>query len=293
MFHSFGLTCGTILPVLSGLKVFLYPSPLHYRVVPTLVYDTNATLLFGTDTFLSGYARFAHPYDFYSVRYVFAGAEKVKDETRRIWSEKYGCRVFEGYGATETAPILTMNSPMQNRPGSVGRLMPAIEYRLETLTGIDEGGKLIVRGPNIMKGYLRIDQPGVLQPPEGGWYDTGDIVTVEEDGFVFIKGRVKRFAKIGGEMVSLPAVEQLVNQLWPEYSHAAVTIPDARKGEQLVLLTDNQDASRDALTTFYREQGVAEISIPRKLLIVDKIPLLGTGKTDYRTAQTLAEERDT
>ncbi len=291
MFHSFGLTCGTILPVLSGIKVFLYPSPLHYRIVPTLAYDTNATLMFGTDTFLAGYARFAHPYDFYSMRYVFAGAEKVKEETRRIWSERFGCRIFEGYGATETAPVLSMNSPMQNRPGSVGRLMPGIEHRIEALTGIETGGKLLVRGPNVMKGYLTVDEPGIVKPPAEGWYDTGDIVDVDAEGFVHIKGRAKRFAKIGGEMVSLPALEELAEALWPGHRHAAVTLPDPRKGEQLVLVTDCAAATREALAAYGKSQGAAEISLPRTLLIVDVVPLLGTGKTDYRAVRTLAEER--
>ncbi len=291
MFHSFGLTCGTILPTLSGIKVFLYPSPLHYRIVPTLAYDTNATLMFGTDTFLAGYARFAHPYDFYSMRYVFAGAEKVKAETQRVWSERFGCRIFEGYGATETAPVLAMNSPMQSRPGSVGRLMPGVEHRLDALPGVEAGGKLVVRGPNVMKGYLTLDEPGVVKPPSEGWYDTGDIVDIDEDGFVYIKGRAKRFAKIGGEMVSLPAVEELAEALWPGYRHAAVTLPDPRKGEQLVLLTDCQSATREAFAAYGKAQGAAEISLPRTLVVVDEIPLLGTGKTDYRSAQALAEGR--
>jgi acyl-[acyl-carrier-protein]-phospholipid O-acyltransferase/long-chain-fatty-acid--[acyl-carrier-protein] ligase len=291
MFHSFGLTCGTLLPALSGIKVFLYPSPLHYRIVPALAYDLNATLLFGTDTFLAGYARFAHPYDFYSMRYVFAGAEKLKDETRRLWSERYGVRIFEGYGATETAPVISMNSPMHNRPGSVGRLMPGIEYRLEPMPGVEEGGKLVVHGPNVMKGYLKVDQPGVLQPPEDGWYDTGDIVAIDDDGFVYIKGRAKRFAKIAGEMVSLPAVEEMAEAVWPGHRHAVVTIPDARKGEQVVLLTDCTEAARDALIAYARKHGVAEIGIPRNILVVDPVPLLGTGKTDYVTAKAIAEER--
>jgi acyl-[acyl-carrier-protein]-phospholipid O-acyltransferase/long-chain-fatty-acid--[acyl-carrier-protein] ligase len=238
MFHSFGLTCGTLLPVLSGLRTFLYPSPLHYRIVPELAYDTNATIMFGTDTFLAGYARYAHPYDFYCMRYVFAGAEKVKDETRRVWSERFGLRVFEGYGATETAPALTMNTPMHNRPGAVGRLLPGIAHRLEPMPGIEQGGKLMVSGPNIMAGYLRHENPGVLEPPKDRWYDTGDIVTVDEDGFVHIQGRAKRFAKIGGEMISLAAVESFVVALWPEFTHAVVNVPDPRKGERLVLVTD-------------------------------------------------------
>jgi len=289
MFHSFGLTCGTILPLLSGLKIFLYPSPLHYRIVPTLVYDTNATMLFGTDTFLAGYARFAHPYDFYSVRYAFAGAEKVKDETRRLYSERFGVRIFEGYGATETAPIISMNSPMQNRAGTVGCLMPGIEHRLDPVPGVEGGGRLVVHGPNVMKGYLKIDAPGVLQPPEDGWYDTGDIVDIDSEGFVHIKGRAKRFAKIGGEMVSLPAVEEMADRLWPGQGHAAVTIPDARKGEQVVLLSDHDGASAKAFAEYCRGEGISEIGIPKQLLVVDRIPLLGTGKTDYRGCQSLVE----
>ena len=291
MFHSFGLTCGTLLPLLSGLKVFMYPSPLHYRIVPELVYDSNATIMFGTDTFLAGYARFANPYDFYSVRYAFAGAEKLKDETRNQWGQRFGVRVFEGYGATETAPVLTMNTPMQNQPGSVGRLMPAIKYRLEPMPGIDEGGRLWVSGPNIMRGYLLADKPGELRPPEDGWYDTGDIVEVDEAGYVYIKGRAKRFAKVGGEMISLAAVEAMVSRLWPEHGHVVVNLPDERKGEQLILLTEKQDASRDELAEFAKKEGLSSLGVPRTLVPVDRIPLLGTGKTDFVTASKMAQEQ--
>ncbi len=290
MFHSFGLSTGTLLPILFGLRVFLYPSPLHYRIVPEMVYGANATILFGTDTFLAGYARFAHPYDFYSVRFVCTGAEKLKDETRRVYSERFGVRIFEGYGATETAPVLAMNSPMQSRAGTVGRIMPSIAWRLEPVPGIDDGGRLIVRGPNVMIGYLKADRPGVLQPSEDGWYDTGDVVAVDPDGFVTIKGRMKRFAKIGGEMVSLAAVEGYVSRLWPEHSHAVVTLPDPKKGEQLVLVTENPTAARDALVAFARREGVADISVPRTILQVDQLPVLGTGKVDYVSVRCLAEK---
>ncbi len=224
------------------------------------------------------------------MRYVFAGAEKVKDETRRIWSERFGLRVFEGYGATETAPALTMNTPMHNRPGAVGRLLPGIAHRLEPVPGIEKGGRLMVSGPNIMIGYLRIENPGVLEPPDDGWYDTGDIVSIDEDGYVHIQGRAKRFAKIGGEMISLAAVESVVSALWPDHTHAVVNLPDARKGERLVLVTDFQDAQRDALMTYARGNGIAELSIPRNILKVDKMPILGTGKMDYVSIMKLAED---
>jgi acyl-[acyl-carrier-protein]-phospholipid O-acyltransferase/long-chain-fatty-acid--[acyl-carrier-protein] ligase len=290
LFHSFGLTCGTLLPLLSGIKVFLYPSPLHYRTIPEMVYDTDATLLFGTDTFLAGYARFANPYDFYSIRYVFTGAEKLRDETRRIYSERYGVRVFEGYGATETAPVLAMNSPMHNKRGSVGQLSPGIEFRLEDVPGIIEGGRLVVRGANVMMGYLRADNPGLLEPPEDGWYDTGDIVSIDEQGYVTIQGRAKRFAKIGGEMVSLAMVESEAAQLWPDHRHAVVARPDPKKGEQLILVTSNPEATRKAFDDHAKAQGVAAITVPAKVLVVAEVPVLGTGKTDFRGVQALVEE---
>ncbi|MEY2926058.1 MAG: long-chain-fatty-acid--[acyl-carrier-protein] ligase, partial [Pseudomonadota bacterium] len=201
VFHSFGLTGGTLLPLLNGVKVFLYPSPLHYRIVPALAYDCNATILFGTDTFLAGYARMAHNYDFYSVRYIFAGAERVRDETRKSYSEKFGLRILEGYGATEAGPVIAVNTPMHFRPGTVGRLLPAVTAKLDAVPGIAEGGRLSIKGPNIMAGYYKADAPGVVQPPEGGWHDTGDIVVIDDEGYVSIRGRAKRFAKLGGEMI--------------------------------------------------------------------------------------------
>lgn len=289
VFHSFGLTGGMLLPMLSGIRTFLYPSPLHYRIVPEMVYDTNATILFGTDTFLTGYAKVASPYDFYSLRYVFAGAEKVKDETRRVWSEKFGVRILEGYGATETAPVIAVNTPMHFKAGTVGRLLPGIDHRLEPMPGVDEGGRLWVKGPNVMRGYYRADRPGTLEPPAEGWYDTGDIVALDEAGFVRILGRAKRFAKIAGEMVSLGKVEAEIATLWPQNMHAVVTLPDEKKGEQLVLVTDFATAARDSLLAHFRAQGLPELMVPRSILAVDKLPSLGTGKTDYVAVKTLAE----
>ena len=287
IFHSFGLTGATLLPILSGIKTFFYPSPLHYRIVPEIVYDINATIMFGTDTFLSGYARFAHPYDFYSVRYVFAGAEKLKEETRKTWSEKFGARIFEGYGATETAPALSSNTPMHNKPGTVGRILPSIKCKLEAVEGIENGGRLYVEGPNVMKGYLMADNPGELLPPEGGIYDTGDIVEFDEDGYISIKGRAKRFAKIAGEMVSLTAVEGYMSAIWAENDHAIIAIPDDKKGEQLIMITNHQNASKAEILNYVKENGISELSIPKKIINMEKIPLLGTGKVDYVTIKEL------
>lgn len=290
MFHSFGLTGGTLLPLLSGVRTFLYPSPLHYRIVPELIYDTDSTIAFGTDTFLTGWACFAHPYDFYSMRYIFAGAEKLRDETRRLYAERFGVRVLEGYGATETAPVLALNTPMHSRSGAAGRLLPGMTYRLDPVEGIADGGRLVVRGPNVMRGYLRHTAPGVLEPLADGWYDTGDVSTVDPDGFVTILARAKRFAKIAGEMVSMPAAEALATDLWPNAAHAVVAVPDGRKGEALVLLTTHPDATTGALLAHARARGAAEIAVPRIVRAVEALPLLGTGKIDYAAATRLAGE---
>ncbi len=281
MFHSFGLTGGTLLPILSGIRTFFYPSPLHYRIIPELIYETNATIMFGADTFLSGYARFANSYDFYSVRYVFAGAEKLKEETRKLWMEKYGVRVFEGYGATEASPALSINTAMHNKPGTVGRLLPGIQYALKPVPGIAEGGRLLVKGPNVMKGYLLHDQPGVLLPPDESGYDTGDIVSFDEEAYLSIQGRAKRFAKIAGEMISLAVVENYLLALWPGKEHAVINVPDSNKGEALVLVTNHSEARRDLIIAYVREQGLRELSIPKKIQIVDSLPVLGSGKVDY------------
>jgi acyl-[acyl-carrier-protein]-phospholipid O-acyltransferase/long-chain-fatty-acid--[acyl-carrier-protein] ligase len=293
VFHSFGLTGGLLMPVLGGVPTYLYPSPLHYRIVPELVYDTCATIFFGTDTFLRGYARTAHPYDFRSLRLIVAGAEAVKDSTRQTYMERFGVRILEGYGITETAPVLAMNTPIANRAGTVGRLSPLMRARLEPAAGIAEGGRLWVSGPNVMLGYYRPGNPSVLEAPPEGWHDTGDIVAIDAQGFITIKGRAKRFAKIGGEMVSLTAVEALAAEALPSTPLIVVSLPDARKGERLVLLTTDGAVERDALVRRAKARGAADIMVPGEVLTVASLPLLGSGKPDYMAATALAQELTT
>ena len=296
MFHSFGLT-GTMIMILSGVKTFFYPSPLHYRIIPEVIYDIGATVMFGTDTFLSGYAAYAHPYDFYSLRYVIAGAEKLKPKTRQAWFDKFGVRIFEGYGATETAPVISANTPMHDRPGTVGRLLPQIEYFLQPLEGIKEGGRLYVRGPNIMQGYINSDAPGVIEPTFApklgkGWYDTGDVVSIDDEGYVTIIGRQKRFAKIAGEMISLAAVEELMNKVSPDFDHAAISIEDEKKGEQIILFTTANEIKRDQIAKDCKKQQLSELYIPKLLINIKELPILTTGKLNYRLLVDMANKKN-
>ncbi len=283
MFHSFGFTIGTLLPVLNGMKTFFYPTPLHFSIIPEIAYETSATIMFGTNTFLSAYGKKAHPYDFYNLRYVVAGAEKLQENTRELWQDKFGIRILEGYGATETSPVVSVNTPMDYKAGTVGRILPHINYRLEPVDGIEEAGRLHVQGPSIMLGYLLSTSAGVLQPTESiygkGWYDTGDIVHVDDDGFLSIRGRSKRFAKVGGEMVSLTVVEQLAMKAWENANHAVISLPDIKKGEQIILITTQKQATVSELSK--SSTGVTAINLPKKILFIDTIPVMTTGKTDY------------
>ncbi|CAN7180687.1 AMP-binding protein [Brevundimonas sp. LjRoot202] len=289
-FHCFGLTGGVLLPLLQGLKAFQYPSPLHAKQIVELLPQVKASILFATDTFLNQYARVAGANDFSTLKFVVAGAERVRDETHHLFNTRFhGLKLLEGYGATEAAPVVAVNHPDRNRPGTVGQILPGIDWRLDPVEGIDEGGRLYLRGPNVMKGYLSPDDPLKIEPLPGGWHDTGDIVSIDDEGYVCILGRAKRFAKIGGEMVSLTAVEGLASAVWPEARHAVVSIPDSRKGEKLVLVTDRKDADVSRLAEWARSHGAPELAVPKKIMRVGEVPVLGTGKTDYVAIQQMAE----
>ena len=288
IFHCFGLTGGVLLPILNGMKAFQYPSPLHTKQIPPLIRDSGAAILLATDTFVNQYARAAEPGELSGLKFVVCGAEKVRDETHNLIAERFGpIPLLEGYGATEASPVIAVNKPTDNRRGTVGGVLPGVETRLEPVKGIPGGGQLFVRGPNIMAGYLSAD--GSIEAPVDGWHDTGDVVSISDDNWIKILGRVKRFAKVGGEMVSLTAAEDLAVSVWPECRHAVIAMPDARKGERLILLTDKRDASPDPLIAHAKAIGASELTVPRKIIRIQEIPVLGTGKTDYVAIQRMAE----
>lgn len=293
MFHSFGFTGSMLLPLLAGTRIYFYPTPLHYRAIPELCYELQATVLFGTNTFLAGYARHAHPYDFFRMRLVVAGGEKLQPEVRALWARKFGIRIFEGYGTTETGPVISVNTPMHDRIGTVGRLLTGMQAYLAPVEGVDAGGRLVVSGPNVMQGYLFHGSEGELIRPwtdrGPGWYDTGDIVTIDEDGYLSIVGRAKRFAKIGGEMVSLAVVEDLAALAWPEAVNAATSVPDAKKGEHIVLVTNHAHAARKELVDAAHAHGIGELYIPRQIIYTDRPPVMASGKIDYRAVQVLVQ----
>ncbi|MCC6920408.1 MAG: AMP-binding protein [Alphaproteobacteria bacterium] len=288
-FHCFGLTVGAILPMMVGVKEILYPSPLHVSIIPKKIRESGATIMLATDTFIGHYARQGDQGDLNSVRLAVCGAERVRDETRQLVRKKYNIEIVEGYGVTEASPVVAANQVEANRPGTVGRPLPHIETRLEPVEGIPNAGRLFIKGPNVMAGYLSPSQPGVVQKLADGWHDTGDVVAIDKHGHIAIKGRLKRFAKIGGEMVSLTVVENCASALWPDNHHAAVAIPDARKGEQIVLVTDSKEANRPDLHGWAHNHGVPELAVPRKIIHVDDVPLLGTGKTNYVAVQKIAD----
>jgi acyl-[acyl-carrier-protein]-phospholipid O-acyltransferase/long-chain-fatty-acid--[acyl-carrier-protein] ligase len=290
LFHSFGLTVGLLLPLVRGGFVLLYPSPLHYRVVPSAFYNLNCTVFFGTNTFLNGYARKAHPYDFRTLRYLFAGAEKVQEATAALWMRRFGVRILEGYGATECSPCLSANLPMRPRHGCAGQFLPGIEHKLEPVEGVTEGGRLFVRGPNIMRGYLNVEANATFQALSG-WYDTGDVVRIDSDGYIFILGRLKRFAKVSGEMVSLAAVEEALAGAFPQYglrfAVAVVARPDAARGEKLIAVTNEPRLSLQEVRAAIQAHGLNNLAVPREIKVLHDLPRLGTGKINHRELEKI------
>lgn len=295
LYHAYSFTAGMALPLITGTRLYLYISPLHYRAIPDIAYRHDCTVLFGTSTFLSYYAAYAHPADFTRLRYVISGGEQLAPDVARVWMEKFGLRILEGYGCTECAPVISLATPSSYRPGTVGRLLPAMHYHVEPVSGIERGGVLHLKGPNVMLGHLLSEAPGVLRPCQSahgtGWYDTGDIVEIDEEGFVTIHGRMRRFAKIAGEMVSLDRIEQVARLASPSHFHAAVLKVEEYGGETTVLFTTDPQLDRIALQSAARAAGSRDLAVARHIVKIRELPLLPSGKTNYASLTQMARSQ--
>ncbi len=286
VFHSLGLGPGMILPLSFGIKLVLHPSPLRIKEVTQRIAQTEANVLLTTDTFLRQYARVGADGSLSTLQFAVCGAERVRPETRDLVRSRFGFEVVEGYGVTETSPVIAVNHPDDVRDGTVGRMVPHLEARMDPVPGLSDGWRLHVRGPNVMKGYLGPD--GGVIPLQDGWHDTGDVAAFE-DGYLTIRGRLKRFAKLGGEMTSLVTVENLAGAAWPEHAHAAAAVAGGRKGDMIVLLTEYPSPTREALQQELQRRQLPERYLPARIFQVESIPLLGTGKLDTVAATRLAE----
>jgi acyl-[acyl-carrier-protein]-phospholipid O-acyltransferase/long-chain-fatty-acid--[acyl-carrier-protein] ligase len=287
-FHAFGLNVGLVLPLVTGMRSYSHVNPLHVKAVPELIYDVKATVVVGTDAFAAAWGRNAHPYDFHDVRFMLVGAEKLKASTAELYVRKLNLRLFEGYGVTEASPILALGSRMRYRDGSVGRFLPDLEWRLDPAPGLAAGGRLAVRGPNVMLGYLLADRPGEIQPPPDGWHVTGDVVEVDDGGFVWLRGRLKRFAKISGEMVSLAAVEEVAGTLWPGRTLAVLARPDLVRGERLTLVVAGSDRpDLGQLRQAVRAAGLADLCAPKSLIMIKSLPMTPLGKVNLPALEAM------
>lgn len=285
-FHAFGLGGGIIMPMLLGIPSCQFPSPLESKVIPKAIYMSDATVMFATDTFLRLYAKGTDSdADMARLRLVFAGAEALTAETAQTYIDRFGVKIYEGYGMTEASPVVAINVPGANTPGTVGKLLPGMEQRLLPVEDMPDAYRLQIRGPNIMVGYLYAEQPGVIVPPADGWHDTGDIVRLADNGALKLAGRAKRFAKIGGEMVSLDAIEALARAASPQAEQAAVLKQESGKPDEIVLFTTDAALKREQLAAAAKEAARSTLGLPGNdnIRLLADIPKLATGKTDYVT----------
>jgi len=285
-FHVFGLTVNLWVPLFHGARILTYANPLEYRKICEIVRDNKATLMVGTPSFFWGYLRKSEPGDFDSLRIALVGADKCPDALREAFYEKHNMTLFEGYGATECAPVISANSPADNRPGSVGKPIPGVQVRIEHYEtgeecGPGQDGRILVKGDNVMKGYFDDFEQTSLHIRRG-WYDTGDMGNIDEDGYLWHVGRIKRFVKIGGEMVSLVKIESILEKLIPEDAHCCVVeIPDSTKGAKIVAVTTVPIDEKSTLKKLAEQ--LPKIALPKQFLVIEDLPKMGSGKIDFRT----------
>lgn len=292
-FHIFGLTVNLWLAFVKGMTMVSYANPTEFQTISNIAREEKPTIMVGTPSFFWGYLQKSEPGDFKSLRIMVAGADKCPDALREGYLKKHGVNLMEGYGATETSPVVSANSLEFNRPGSTGKVIPNVSVRIEHLeTGEEcktgEVGKILVKGDLVMKGYL--NEPELTaEAIVDGWYNTGDMGYLDEDGYLWHSGRFKRFVKIGGEMVSLVRVENEMEKHLPEgVSCCIVEIPDEIKGSTIVAAVTKEINKIAILRKMGNE--LPNIALPRQFFVIEELPMMGTGKIDFRSVTTLVND---
>lgn len=292
-FHVFGLTVNLWVPFYYGMTMVSYANPLDFMTISKIAHDEKPTIMVGTPSFFWGYLKKSEPGDFKSLRLIVSGADKCPDSLRDGFFKKHGAVLLEGYGTTETSPVISVNSPDFNRPGSTGKVIPNLSVRIENIeTGkeceIMQVGKILVKGDSVMKGYF--DDPELTaEVLVDGWYDTGDMGYFDKDGFLWHSGRFKRFAKVGGEMVSLVNVENVLEKLLPEgVSCCVVVAPDDKKGSGIVATVTTEVNKTEILRKMMKELPL--IALPRQFIVINEFPMMSTGKVDFRRVTEMVHE---
>jgi acyl-[acyl-carrier-protein]-phospholipid O-acyltransferase/long-chain-fatty-acid--[acyl-carrier-protein] ligase len=292
-FHIFGLTVNLWVSFYYGMTMVSSANPLDFQTISKIARDERPTIMVGTPSFFWGYLNKSEPGDFKSLRLMVAGADKCPDALREGYLKKHGVTLLEGYGATETSPVISVNSHEFNRPGSTGKVIPNVHVKIENFeTGeackTGEVGKVMVKGDSVMKGYF--DDPELTADAlVDGWYNTGDMGFFDEDGYLWHAGRFKRFAKIGGEMVSLVKVENILEKYIPEgVSCCVVEIPDEKKGSVIVATVSAEVHKTEILRKMMND--LPSIALPRQFIVIKDLPMMSTGKIDFRSVTGMAQE---
>jgi len=307
LFHSFGFTGTLWLPLLAGFGVVYHPNPTDAKTIGETVQKYRATLLISTPTFYAGYQRRCSKEEFASLRYLIAGAEKLREQIAKGYEEKFGLTILEGYGCTELAPVVSVNVPdvldgkekqVGHKPGSAGHPIPGVIVKVvdpdtERRMAPSEEGLLLVKGPNLMLGYLGQEQLSD-QSLRDGWYVTGDIAAVDEDGFIKITDRISRFSKIGGEMVPHMKIEEVINAALGSAASVVTALPDEQRGEKLVAFYAQNGMPKEELWEKLNHSELPKLWIPKRenIYMVDSLPLLGSGKVDLKTVKAMAWEKN-
>ena len=293
LFHVFGLTVNMWLPLSRGMKIVTCPNPLEFKTVCNAIRDEEVTVAVGTPAFLTGYLQKSEDGDFKSVRLLITGADKCPDALRRGYWEKHGIILLEGYGTTETSPVISVNTPQHNRAGSVGRPLPNVEVRLENYEtgeecGVNQIGKVLVKGPSVMSGYFD-DFEATSMHLRHGWYDTGDMGYEDDEGYLWHVGRLRRFLKVGGEMVSLVRVEDALEKLLPDdCSCCVVEVPDTVRGARIVAAVTAQVDEKALLAQL--AETLPRIAIPKQFVVLPELPKMSSGKLDFRAITDLVRD---